>query len=320
MKFIDMHCDTLMKAFVNQKEDIYKMDSMLDIERMQKAGQLGQFFAIFMPPINTIQADDIDDEDYITYCLKVFRHTMERHHDIIAPAYYYNDIMNNRLEGKMSGLLTLEDGRSVQSKFDNIERYYDEGIRLMTLTWNHANCFGYPNSSDGELMNKGLTSFGKEAITYMNELGMIIDVSHLSDGGFWDVVDISNRPIVASHSNARALSPHPRNLSDKMIRALADSGGIMGINFYPPFLHRDTTATHSTIALIVEHIKYIVNKAGIESVGLGSDFDGIRGEFEVASPLDMYKIFDQLSKEGFSDDVIDKIASQNALRVIKDTL
>ena len=169
-------------------------------------------------------------------------------------------------------------------------------------------------------MQKGLTPFGMEAVEQMNRLGMIIDVSHLSDGGFYDVARTTQKPFVASHSNARALTPHQRNLTDDMIRLLAEKGGVMGINFAPEFIGETIHDTASTVKRIGDHVQHIATIAGIETVALGSDWDGIRGDLEVASPLDIYKIFDELSRRGFSDDAIEKFAHGNAERILRDVL
>ena len=119
----------------------------------------------------------------------------------------------------------MEEGGVLNEKQERLEELYRLGIRLITLTWNYENCLGYPNSRDGEVMNRGLKAFGLEIVERMNALGMLVDVSHLSDGGFWDCIRVSRAPIIASHSNARALCGVPRNLTDDMLRALAEKGG-----------------------------------------------------------------------------------------------
>lgn len=325
MKFIDLHCDTLMKAYRNRIENIYEMpDCMLDIKRMKSGGALAQFFAIFLLPPGAWERFNrdkpIEDSEYIQYSLKVFENTMRQNSEIIAAAYNAADILQNEKDGKMSGLLTFEDGRAIDGKLENLKHYYDKGIRLISLTWNHENCFGAPNSKDPAIMSKGLTDFGKEAILEMNRLGMMIDVSHLSDGGFMDVVQISQKPFVASHSNCRSLSPHQRNLTDEMIKLLAQKGGVAGINFGPEFLNSDITLKDSTVDLMIAHIDRMVNLGGIGCVALGSDFDGIGGNLEVNSVDKMHLIFDKLTKRGYSESDIEKIAYQNALRVIREVL
>lgn len=324
IKFIDMHCDTLMMGYIQKKRNLAEMSGMLDIQRMKAGNQLAQFFAIFMLPPGAEKMlnlpDPIDDDEYIAYCLDVYETTLRENANSIAMARNAEDILSNERDGKMSALLTFEDGRAIDGNMENLKKYHDMGFRLISLTWNAENCFGAPNSKDTTIMAKGLTDFGKEAIPYMNELGMIIDVSHLSDGGFDDVCALSKKPFVASHSNCRALSPHQRNLTDDMIRKLADKGGVAGINFGPEFLNEDISAKDSTVSLMCRHIARMIDLGGVECVALGSDFDGIMGNLEISSPDKMHLIFDQLQKNGLSDDAIEKIAWKNAMRVIADTL
>jgi membrane dipeptidase len=190
------------------------------------------------------------------------------------------------------------------------------GVRLISLTWNGENCFGFPNSADPALMALGLKPFGIEAVREMNRLGVIVDVSHLSDGGFWDIRKHGAKPFVASHSNARALSPHPRNLTDDMIRALADAGGVAGVNYCPAFLSRDVTSGVSTVDLVVQHIGHLIKTGGEDCVSLGGDWDGITGDIELRGPEKMGILFDALADAGHPGRVIEKIAWGNALRVI----
>jgi membrane dipeptidase len=320
-----MHCDTLMVSYQQNRQDLYEMpNAMVDIKRMREAGALAQFFAIFMPSPEAENPLDrsrpIDDDAYIAYCLGVFRNTMGRHGDCIRQALSGSAILKNGEEGTMSAFLTFEDGRPIDGKLENLEHYYHEGIRLISLTWNGENCFGFPNASDPEAMQKGLKPFGKDAVRRMNELGMVIDVSHLSDGGFRDVAAISAKPFVASHSNCRALSPHRRNLSDDMIRTLANQGGVAGLNFAPEFVNRDITSKTSTAALISAQARHMIAVGGIDCVALGSDFDGIQGDLEVSGVEKMYLLFDQFRRDGLSQGEIDKIAWKNALRVLKDIM
>lgn len=316
--YLDMHCDTLAKAFRLKHSDIWTVSEyMLDIERMKKSEMVGQFFAIFFPP----KTDDMPEDDiYFEKAREILFHTIENHSESIAFARNYQDFIDNQKNGKMSAFLTMEDGRAVQGSMERLEYFYQQGVRLISLTWNYENCFGAPNSVHSDIMNRGLTSFGKEAIEVMNEWGILIDVSHLSDGGFEDVMKISKKPFVASHSNCRALSPHPRNLTDDMIRKLAEKGGVAGVNFAPEFLDSDIKTKKSTIQNLTAHIKHFIEIGGVECVGLGTDFDGITGEFEIGEPEKMELLFEQLHREGISETVIEKIAYKNVLRVIKDSM
>ena len=328
MKYIDLHCDTLCMAFETKDKNIYdRPQFMVDINRLKKAGAKAQFFAVYMPPqewIHNIKAGCTDDEFiddlYATLC-----NAIAQHPDDIAWAKNAVDMENNWKEGKVSAFLTIEDGRSVNGSFEKFDKYYDMGVRLVSLTHNYENCFGYPNSTDSKIMSAGLKPFGKEAVEYMNDKGIIIDVSHLSDGGFWDVMELSKKPIVASHSCARALTPHQRNLTDDMIKAMADKGGVCGINFCPVFVtDEDYNAAdyveHSKLGDIVRHVMHLYNVGGSDFVAIGTDFDGIGGKLDVASPLDMDKLLDALLKNGMNAADVEKIAYKNAERLIAETL
>lgn len=317
--YLDLHCDTLGLGFMKKKEDIYEVpEGMLDIRRMRDAGMFGQFFAMFFPPSG--REGMPGDEVYYQSLVRLFHNSLEKHADCIAFAGNGTEAEKNFREGRMSAFLTIEDGRHVQGKLSDIRRFYEDGVRLITLTWNQENCFGAPNSRERSIMEKGLTSFGKEAVGYMNGLGMLIDVSHLSDGGFYDVLELSKKPFVASHSNARSLSPHPRNLTDEMIRGLAEKGGIAGVNFYGAFLNADAASEKSTLEALTAHITYMSKLGGEDFVALGTDFDGISGDIEIHSPLLMERLFERLKKEGFSHSQIEKLAYRNALRVIHEVL
>lgn len=319
ISYFDMHCDTLCLGFRNQAEDIYDMPkAMLDIKRMAKAGMYGQFFAIFFPPKG--REGMPEDEVYYEKAKELFYRSLLKYQDIISFAGNYEDIVKNRSQGKMSALLTLEDGRLAGGSCDKLKELYEDGIRLITLTWNGENCFGAPNSPDPVRMEQGLTAFGCEAVERMSELGMLVDVSHLSDGGFYDVAKLLKKPFAASHSNARSLCGHQRNLTDDMIKILAEHGGIAGINFCPEFLSCNNPDRLSRVNDLAAHIRYMAKVGGEDLVALGTDFDGIGGKLEIGAPDSMHLLFECLEREGFSQSFIEKVAYKNLLRVIKDTL
>lgn len=326
MKFIDMHCDTLMVLLFNDKEKMDLYDSpytMVDLKRMRQGGQMAQFFAAFLPAESTYAhfgIEPLDDDVYIRTLHDALIRNVEEHSDIIAMAYTADEIEKNDREGKMSAVFTIEDGRSVSGSLEKLKMYHDMGVRAIALTWNFKNCFGSPNSTDPVIMAEGLTDFGKDAVRYMQELGILVDVSHLSEGGFWDVADIVTKPFIASHSNSKKLSGHQRNLTDDQLRKLAECGGVTGINFAPQFLNSDLTRKDSTAELMAVHARHIVDTAGIDVLGLGSDLDGIRGDLEVGSSDKFGLIEDALKRHGFTSDEIEKIFWKNALRVMKDAM
>ena len=321
--YIDMHCDTLMKGYLSKAENIIcQPDFMVDINRLRVGGSRAQVFAIFMLKDETIrQLGDAypGDRAYIEALLQLYRRTIQVS-DHVAEMTSLADYERNLSAGKISGILSLEDGRPVDGVPENLDWLYGEGIRMIALTWNHENCFGYPNSTNPEVMQKGLKDFGIEAVKRMNELGILVDVSHLSDGGFWDVVRVSEKPFVASHSNCRALSPHSRNMTDEMIRALADKGGVMGLNFYGAFLNADGAGQESRIERMILHLQHIVNVGGIETAAIGTDFDGISGTLEIGDCGQMARLFEAMERTGFTIGQIEKIAHQNVERVLKDVL
>lgn len=322
MNYIDFHCDTLMKIGNEEnKQSLYSNDrTSVDFNRLKKSEAMAQFFAIFLIDEERINKHFGSDDKYINKLAKILKDEVAKNDNIISMAYSAEDLLKNHGSGKVSAFLTIEDGRSVDGKLEKLDEYYNLGVRLITLTWNYENCFGYPNSKDPVIMNKGLKTFGKDAIEYMNHLGMIIDVSHLSDGGFYDVAKISKKPFIASHSNSRTLSPHQRNMTDEMIKILAEKGGVMGLNFAPQFLNEDISIRDSKIELMVKHLNYMKNIGGEDVIALGSDFDGIGGNLELDSSDKMYLLFDALRVDGWSERLIEKLAYKNALRFIKDTL
>ena len=322
MNYIDMHCDTLMKAWGKKWPDIYdRPEMMVDIRRLLRGGCKAQFFAIFLPSPKMKERmglAQMDDDDYINQLYRIFCTTLEQHGDEVAQAKSLVQMHENTSQGKLSAILTMEDGRSVDGKMEKLDHYYNMGVRVIGLTWNQENCFGAPNSRDASIMAKGLTDFGKDAIIRMNELGMGIDVSHLSDGGFWDVAQLTQKPFFATHSNCRSLNPHPRSMTDEMIRALADKGGVMGVNFCPAFLIHDVENNRADCDMLAAQLRYMINAGGEDCAAIGTDFDGMNGELEIASADKMPNLFIALEHAGFTPREIEKIAFANAERVIAD--
>jgi len=319
MRYIDFHCDTLM-MFKNpvSGDPLYENDGSVDLKRLKAADCSAQFFATFMPHPDWLKG--LTDEKYRQNLYVGLISAITRHSDMVGLAKNYDDYCRNLALGKTSAFLTFEDGRMIDGRIENLQKFYTLGYRLITLTWNYPNCFGYPNSTDPEIMEKGLTPFGKDAIQQMNQLGILIDVSHLSDGGFYDVLDISTKPFIASHSCCRALTPHTRNLTDDMIRKLGDKGGFVGVNFCPAFTGTTIHDTVSTVQHICDHVQHLADIGGIELIGIGSDFDGISGELEVQSPLDMEKLFDELKRRGFTSRDLERFAYKNAERIMREVL
>lgn len=316
-----MHCDTIGELWKAEKEgkklSLRENGLHIDLQKMQKGDYLLQNFAMFVflgrekdPLVNVLEMID------------VYYRNIKENEDMIAPVFCYEDIERNRREGKMSALLTIEEGGTLKGNISVLRNLYALGVRMLTLTWNFENELGYPNTIVKQpdydpQCRYGLKDRGIEAVEEMNRLGMIVDVSHLGDDGFWDVVKYSKKPFVASHSNARSLCNHTRNLTDDMIRALADKGGVTGINFCGDFLNPNG---QSRAADMVRHMKHIVNVGGIACLGLGTDFDGIDGELEVSNAGKMQLLAEEMTRQGFKQTEIEAIFHQNVLNLYKEVL
>ena len=217
-------------------------------------------------------------------------------------------------------ILTTEEGASIEGDISRLEILKEWGVRIFGLTWNFENELGYPNSDDKEIMGKGLKEKGIDAVRECGRLGIIVDVSHLSDGGFFDVMKYAEGPVIATHSNSRAVTAVSRNLTDEELRMLADKGGVTGLNLCPAFLHDEKAERAedavSRVADMAEHVMHIYDTAGEDILALGSDFDGIEGNLEIPSPDRFYLLFEELKRRGMKESVIDKLSYENALRVL----
>ena len=314
MPFIDLHCDTFLEL-ERQNKSLYDNDLHISIKKLQKSAVFCQFFAMY---INLVKYANVDEAFGAALSMyKVFKSELAKNPDHIKQVCSAAELEAAQREGKIAALLTVEEGGICGNNIEKLEQLYDMGVRLITLTWNYENSLGYPNSDDPAIMNAGLKPFGIEFIERMQQLGMLIDVSHLSEGGFWDVTKHSKKPFVASHSNARAVRDFRRNLSDEQLKALAQAGGVTGINFYHNFLGEDGSGS---MEQIMAHIRHIKNVAGIDVIAVGSDFDGISGNTAMKDASELTMLIDSLEMFGFSEDEIDKICWKNALRVIKDVL
>lgn len=317
MRIFDLHCDTLLDMYLKNKS-LSDCDGHINLDKLKKGGALVQCFAAFLPTHAAAEESGVTLPPYKLFCAMadLFDAQMAAYPDEIAPAKSFADIKRNANDGRVSAVLTLEDTVLLEGKIERVDELYRRGVRMAALTWNYENSLGFPNSQDPAQHARPLKDFGFEAVSRMNELGIIVDVSHLSEGGFWSVAGHSKRPFAASHSCARALCGHSRNLTDAQLRAIAEHGGVCGVNFYSAFL---TGSSCTANADIVRHMQHIKNAAGIEAVALGSDFDGIDCELELRDYSHLDELIAAMSR-AFTDDEIDLILNGNALRVFKDTV
>lgn len=323
MRMIDLHCDTLWKlsgpaGLWGHRGNLLENPYSVDVFRLEKADALVQAFAVFFMT-GHVPKSKREEWAYQTAKRKIslYHRWRLQTEGRLQPVRGYQDMQYCLDKRCVGGFLTLEDAVPIGSSLERLHEFYDKGVRLITLTWNYENSVGFPNSERASVMRRGLKSFGKRMVEEMNELGMIVDVSHLSDGGFWDVAKISKKPFVASHSNARAVTNHPRNLTDSMIRTIAEKGGVIGINFCPSFL---SDKKISTINGLLRHIYHIYQVGGEDVLALGSDLDGISGKIQLDGCDKISLLAEALKRYRMSDRVLEKMWYKNALRVFHDTL
>jgi membrane dipeptidase len=331
MKLVDMHCDTLWRLMdLGGHGDLYRNDGSISIEKMKKVQTKAQFFACFTDAkASGYEACFTDAKaggyeacyQKVQEMIRYLEEQVKLYSDDIAFAKTYEDLEVNEVAGKISAVLTVEEGGILNGSLDRLELLYRKGVRLMTLMWNYENCIGHPNSTDGMVMLQGLKGFGVEVVHRMSELGMLIDISHASDGTFWDVLECaksSGGTVVASHSNCRALCHHPRNLTDKMIRALADQGGVAGLNFYGSFLD-EMHPQESRLETMVLHVKHMIDIGGSEFPAIGTDFDGFDGmtRMDIPDVSGMGRLWEALKASGITERQLDQIWHKNAERVFR---
>ena len=314
MNYIDFHCDTLSKLYYhwNNEPDatLWNNQGHLDLKRMQTTGYLAQFFACFLhmesPSKNVNHYEDALD------MIRLLKSSLTES-DSAKLALSYLDYLNNKENGNLSCFLTVEEGGILEGKMERLDKLYEEGIRLITLTWNFENALGYPNLMSKE-PNTGLKPFGIDVVKRMEDLKMIVDVSHLSDMGFWDVSANTKKPFIASHSCCRELCEHPRNLTDEMLRHLGERQGLVGINFCGSFLQDDGKCTLDSLT---RHLRHIINVGGLDIAALGTDFDGIQCELEIPGCEYMHRLDEALLASGFLPSEVDAICTKNAERILQ---
>lgn len=324
MRVADMHCDTIYMLLKKRREgtevSLLKNTLHMDLQKMKQGDYMLQNFAMF---VHQNETDNLYEECKAEYA--VFAEEMEKNKGMISQVFSYKEIEKNIEQGKISALLTIEEGEVCQGSTEKLKEFYDLGVRMMTLVWNYDNSLSTsaakavpPTPRKYHGSRPGLTQTGVEFVQCMEALGMIPDVSHMSDEGIEDMLNITTKPFVASHSNARSLCSHQRNLTDEFLKRMGNKGCVIGANFFSRFLRED--AEYTETAWIAEHILHMVNVAGSESVGLGSDFDGIGCGLEMEDCAGMQTLADALSKRGMSQEQIEKVFYKNVLRLYKEVL
>ena len=319
LNVIDLHCDTIMHFY--KGEHLTQMESChINREKLIRGGVMAQCFAIFTQTgESAAKWYTVGPGVYFKKAYESYQRELEQNSDWLLPAYTAKDIETHAAAGKVSAVLTVEDAVTLEGRIDNVKCFYDLGVRIMGITWNHENELGYPNSADPELHGRGLKPFGMEVMERCNELGIVLDVSHLSEGGFWDIARNTKKPFIATHSCARAICPHQRNLTDEQIRAVADKAGVIGVNYYGLFLNGSQPDGECTASYedIIRHLKHMKDVGGIDVLALGSDYDGMRTQMEWGDAGGNQKLLEALERE-FTTAEIDKISHENALRVLRE--
>ena len=307
---IDLHCDTIMQLLDHPDSgDLYRNTWKIDIKKLQKAHSKVQDFALF------INLGDTNDpygryEEMRNLCTTQI-HLYGEH---IQHVLSYQDVESVYKSGKIGALMSIEEGGVLGGDLDKLKQAYQDGVRLITLTWNYPNGLGEPHCGE---QHKKLTPKGIEFVEAMQDLGIIVDCSHLNDAGTKQLGDILDVPFVASHSNAREVTAHTRNLPDNLIKLIANKGGVIGLNFAQSFLG---TSPVSRIEDIVKHGLYLINKGGEDVVALGTDFDGIKPDTEIKDASEMYRLYDVFKEAGLSVEQCEKLFWKNADRLLKEIL
>lgn len=316
MFICDCHCDTLTELYKKQTS-LYSNDQHFDIKRQIELGGGLQFCAIFVP---THEFRYYGGLRYTLCLLDKYRQEIKKMQadgiDVLPVLTKEDaaDVLNH----KAATLLAIEEGGAIDGSLEALRCLYDLGVRAMTLTWSNRNDIadGINEAATGG----GLTVFGRQVVQEMNKLGMLVDVSHIAPAGFWDVIEISSKPIIATHSNAKSLCSHPRNLDDKQIAAINENDGLIGITFAGQFLEEDYN--DACIDSVYRHIDYMLNLMGNdEHIGFGSDFDGIsHPPYNIKGVQDYRPLIEYLQSKNYSDETIAKITHHNVLNLLQKVL
>lgn len=315
MFICDCHCDTLTELY-NKNASLYENGQHFDIKRQIALGGGLQFCAIYVPTEVFRYQGGLR---YTLCLLDKYNQEIKKLHEngIDVLQVRTAEDAGNVLKHKAATLLAIEEGGAIDGSLEALRCLYELGVRAMTLTWSNRN-----DIADGineEATGSGLTLFGKQVVAEMNRLGMLVDVSHISTAGFWSVIETSTKPIIATHSNAKSLCSHPRNLNDEQIKALAQNGGLAGITFAGQFLEEDWR--NACIESVHKHIDYMLNLIGNDDhIGFGSDFDGIsHPPYNIQGVQDYKPLIEYLSKY-YSDETINKITHQNVINLLQKVL
>ncbi len=352
---VDTHDDTTQR-FLDGKFDLGTRSSAgsIDIPRMKEGGLGAIFFSIWIP--SKVTGPEAVDRALVQ--IDAVREQVRKHPNDLVLATTAAEVRDARKQGKIAALMGVEGGHMIHSNLGVLRSYAALGVRYMTLT--HSGNDEWADSSTDKPVHNGLTDFGKEVVREMNRLGVMVDISHVSDKTFYDALETSKAPLLASHSSCRAICDAPRNMTDQMMKDLAAKGGVVQINYHVGFLSQEFRDAEKTdpelnksistevtkrcgdnegcqliegdritreyveqgklprvdFSKIIEHIDHAVKVAGIDHVGLGSDFDGANMPYGMEDATKLPKITEALLQKGYSEGDVKKILGENTLRVM----
>ena len=309
---LDTHCDTPMFFPQNVLLDHRDTRILVDLHKMDEGRQDATIMVAYLPQ-NPAAGDPASHaKAYADSIFDKIENIVAGNSNYISIARTPADLWTNKREGRKSIMLGIENGRAIEGSLDNLRHFAQRGIVYMTLCHNGDN--DICDSARGSQTHNGVSDFGRKVISEMNRLGIMVDLSHAAESSFYDALELSETPIVCSHSSCRALCDHPRNLTDDQMRALAQKGGVMQVTLYNGFLVKEGQAT---IEDALRHLEHAISIMGIDHVGLGTDFDGDGGICGLASSSELLQFTRQLLTRNYSEEDIQKIWGGNFLRVMQ---
>ena len=303
----DGHCDTILRCW-ETGQDLADNDGAVDLTRGGRFGRYCQFFALFSvdDPKTGKNAHQAYEEQYALFCRQ-----MEAHSDAVVQCRNGEDAQQAHRQGKIAAFLSVEGAHSLNCDLDRLRLAYARGVRAVNLTWNNPNLLSGTNCQE---RSRGLSGQGRAFVREMERLGMLVDVSHLSDPGFWDVAEELSGPFFASHSNARAVFSHPRNLTDEQFTAIIDHNGVVGLNLYANFL-----GERADLDTAIAHLEHWLELGGERTVALGGDLDGCSSLPEgITGIQDLDRLWERLLQRNYSEALVRALFFENLMRVVSE--
>ncbi|MEW5785332.1 MAG: dipeptidase [Bacillota bacterium] len=310
---VDCHCDTLWLFGRDEyRFDLLNQTGHVDLPRLRLGQVVLQFFAV----CTAAQKNGDSHLQQALHCLTLYERGLRNNFDHLQPLEKRQDLKEAAEKGKIACLLALEGAEPLCGSVDLLPLFYRLGVRCISLTWNNRNCFA--DGCGEEISGGGLTRLGRNLVPRLGRYGILLDLAHLSQAGFRDAIELAERPPLVSHANAARLCEHPRNLSDEQLKLVAERGGVIGISFYPLFITGRETAR---LDQLIDHFVHIASTAGINHVGIGSDFDGIPKSTDQLADASCYPVLiEGLLKRGFNKREVALIAGENVKRLLEQNL